>query len=178
MEYNARSRTLKLISQMADELPKAKRLPGSIAVVSADTADQMVSEECRVLSDYLGCYTYKITDVGANNLQRLLAQQDALRAADVLIVVCGTDCALPSLVAGMTIAPVVSVCSWPRGEAYMHACITTVTTTNACVILHAHAQIYLPYPYTHGGVPCIMRGPGVGAVFHGTCSPVCSRVVT
>lgn len=107
VEYNARSHTLKLISAMASELPKPRRLPGSVVVVSADTADQAVAEEAKVLADYLGAYTYRVSDVGASNVARLLSQQEALQAADVAIVVCGTDCSLPSLVAGIIQAPVV-----------------------------------------------------------------------
>ncbi|KAG2501868.1 hypothetical protein HYH03_000366 [Edaphochlamys debaryana] len=109
VEYNARARTLKLRSATADQLPKPRRLPGSMAVVSADTADQEIAEEVRVLADYMGAYAFPIKDVGAANLHALLSNLDSLRAADVVIVVAGTDVALPSLVAGLTQAPVVAV---------------------------------------------------------------------
>ncbi|GLC43282.1 hypothetical protein PLESTB_001490100 [Pleodorina starrii] len=109
VEYNARARTLKLKSASADQLPKQRRLPGSVAVVSADTADQAIAEEVRVLCDYMGAYCFAIRDVGAANLHGLLANVDSLRAADVVVVVAGTDCALPSLVAGVTQCPVVAV---------------------------------------------------------------------
>lgn len=109
VEYNARARILKLKSPNADQLPKAPRLPGSVAVVSADTADLAVAEECRILTDYMGCYAYKISDVGTSNLHHLLSNVEALRAADVVIVVSGMDGSLPSIVAGITQAPVIAV---------------------------------------------------------------------
>ncbi|KXZ55395.1 hypothetical protein GPECTOR_3g520 [Gonium pectorale] len=109
VEYNARARTLKLRSASADQLPKPRRLPGSVAVVSADTADQAIAEEVRVLADYMGAYCFPLRDVGAANLHALLSNVDSLRAADVVVVVAGTDCALPALVAGITQSPVIAV---------------------------------------------------------------------
>lgn len=109
VEYNARARTLKLKSPSAEQLPKTPRLPGSVAIVSADTADQGVAEETRVLADYMGAYCFRISDVGATRIHALLSNVDSLRAADVVVVVAGADCALPSLVAGLTQAPVVAV---------------------------------------------------------------------
>ncbi len=107
VEYNARARTLKLKSATAEQLPKPRRLPGSVAVVSADTSDQAIAEEVRVLSDYMGAYCFGIRDVGAANLHGLLSNVESLRAADVVVVVSGTDCTLPSLIAGITQSPVV-----------------------------------------------------------------------
>lgn len=52
--------TLKLKSASADQLPKPRRLPGSVAVVSADTADQAIAEEVRVLTDYMGGYSFAV----------------------------------------------------------------------------------------------------------------------
>ncbi|PNH12926.1 hypothetical protein TSOC_000159 [Tetrabaena socialis] len=109
VEYNARARTLKLTSATSHQLPKLRRLPGSVAVVSADTADQSIAEEVRVLTDYMGGYCFQVRDVGSANLHGLLSNVESLRAADVVIVVAGTDCALPSLVAGVTPSPVIAV---------------------------------------------------------------------
>lgn len=113
MEYNARSHTLLLRSPQADTLPKQERLPGSICVVSGGTADLAVAEECKVTAEHLGCYCFRITDVSVSELGKLLQNLDALRAADALVVVCGTDAALPSVLAGLVDVPVVSLdCLW------------------------------------------------------------------
>lgn len=158
-----------------------------MAVLSAGTADESVAEECRVIADYMGCYTFKLPDVSVDGLHRILhnlpgllwlmylvvlweahrpcifccllraklhmvntisaqawraAQHTkyqvvtlmctlfeqrcrhvpyihctdamcwiaAVRAADVIVVVSGTDGALPSVVAGLVETPVVSPC--------------------------------------------------------------------
>ncbi len=109
VEYNARALTLKLHSATADQLPKQRRLPGSVAIISADTADQAVAEEVKVLTDYMGGYCFQVKDVGTQNLHGLLSNVDSLRAADVVVVVAGTDIGLPSLVAGLVQSPVVSL---------------------------------------------------------------------
>ncbi len=60
-----------------------------------------------MLADYMGCYSYAIRDVGVCNLHGLLSNLESLRAADVVLVVAGTDTGLPALVAGLTQSPVV-----------------------------------------------------------------------
>ncbi|GFR39778.1 hypothetical protein Agub_g263 [Astrephomene gubernaculifera] len=109
VEYNARARTLKLRSATAEQLPRPMRFPGSVAIVSADTADLAVAEEVRVLADYLGAYCFPLRGMGSCSLHALLSNVDSLRAADVVVVVTGMDCSLPGVVAGLTPSPVVAV---------------------------------------------------------------------
>lgn len=45
---------------------------GTVAVLSAGTADETVAEECRVIADYMGCYTFKLPDVSIDGLHRVL----------------------------------------------------------------------------------------------------------
>ena len=45
---------------------------GTVAVLSAGTADERVAEECRVIADYMGCYTFKLPDVSVDGLHRVL----------------------------------------------------------------------------------------------------------
>ena len=40
--------------------------------MSAGTADESVAEECRVIADYMGCYTFKLPDVSVDGLHRIL----------------------------------------------------------------------------------------------------------
>jgi NCAIR mutase (PurE)-related protein len=49
-------------------------------------------------ADALGAAVTRINDVGVAGLHRILAEQDALRAARVLVVVAGMEGALPSVV--------------------------------------------------------------------------------
>lgn len=109
VEYNVRARILTLRSPIADTLPRQERLPGTVAVVSGGTPDQAVAEECRLLAEHLGAFCMRLPDVGlGNGLTRLLSVLEALRAADVVVVVSGLDGALVSVVAGLVDAPVIA----------------------------------------------------------------------
>lgn len=82
---------------------------GTVAVLSAGTADEAVAEECRLTADVMGCYCFRIPDLSVDGLHRILHNLPAVRAADVVVVVVGTDGALPAVVAGLVEAPVVVV---------------------------------------------------------------------
>jgi NCAIR mutase (PurE)-related protein len=87
----------------------ADPLPGRVLVVAAGTADQPVADECAGALAALGHPPERLTDVGVAGVHRLLADADALMAADAVVVVAGMEGALPSLVGGITGAPVVAV---------------------------------------------------------------------
>ena len=80
-----------------------------IAVVCAGTADIPVAEEAVVTAEVMGNRVERIYDVGVAGLHRLLDRLSALQEARVLVVVAGMEGALPSVVAGLTSAPVVAV---------------------------------------------------------------------
>lgn len=82
---------------------------GLVAVLSAGTSDEAVAEEAAVVARTLGARVETLADVGVAGLHRLLAYQDLLHEADVVIVVAGMDGALASLVGGISSAPVVAV---------------------------------------------------------------------
>jgi hypothetical protein len=106
VQYNKVARTLNLRTYGKR---KQERLPGTVAVVSAGTADQGVAEECKAVADFLGCYSFKLPDVSIDGLHRMLHNLPAVRAADVVIVVSGTDGALAGVMAGLIEAPVIAV---------------------------------------------------------------------
>jgi pyridinium-3,5-biscarboxylic acid mononucleotide synthase len=82
---------------------------GTVAVVSAGTSDLPVAEEAAGTARALGAEVDVITDVGVAGVHRVLAVEQRLRDAGVVIVVAGMEGALPSLVGGLTPAPVVAV---------------------------------------------------------------------
>ena len=82
---------------------------GLVAVVTAGTSDLPVADEAAVVAETLGARVERLTDVGVAGLHRLLAYQDLLHTADVIIVVAGMEGALASLVGGISSAPVVAV---------------------------------------------------------------------
>jgi NCAIR mutase (PurE)-related protein len=88
--------------------PAAPR-PERVVVCTAGTADLPVADECAAVLAAHGLEPVRITDVGVAGLHRLLAEVDALAAADVVVVVAGMEGALASVVGGLTPAPVVAV---------------------------------------------------------------------
>lgn len=82
---------------------------GSIAVVSAGTSDEPVAAEAAVTAEYLGNEVVRVRDVGVAGIHRVLAKAEALRRAEVAIVIAGMEGALPSVVAGLIDRPVIAV---------------------------------------------------------------------
>ncbi|HZN98465.1 MAG TPA: nickel pincer cofactor biosynthesis protein LarB [Gemmatimonadales bacterium] len=103
MEWNQLARTIHL---RGTGLPKVE---GTILVVSAGTSDLPVAEEAAVVADAFGHQVDRLIDVGVAGLHRLLAANDQLKRARVVIVVAGMEGALPSVVGGIVSAPVIAV---------------------------------------------------------------------
>lgn len=82
---------------------------GTVAIVSGGTSDLPVAEEAAVTASSLGATIERINDVGVAGIHRLLAVQDRLHEADVIIVIAGMEGALASLVGGIAAAPVIAV---------------------------------------------------------------------
>ncbi len=82
---------------------------GVILVTSAGTSDLPVAEEARVAAEALGNRVEALYDVGVAGVHRLLAEQDRLSAARVIIAVAGMEGALPSVIGGLVSAPVIAV---------------------------------------------------------------------
>ncbi len=80
-----------------------------VAVVTGGTSDLGVAEEAGVTVEAFGGKVERIYDVGVAGIHRLLAYQDKLRSASVIIVVAGMEGALPSVVGGLVTAPVIAV---------------------------------------------------------------------
>lgn len=88
---------------------RGERALGTVAVVCAGTSDLPVAEEAALTTEALGAEVERITDVGVAGVHRVLAVQDRLHDADVVVVVAGMEGALASLVGGLTPAPIVAV---------------------------------------------------------------------
>lgn len=78
-------------------------------VIAAGTSDLPVAEEAAVTLEAFGAPVERITDVGVAGVHRLLARREVIEKASVLIVVAGMEGALPSVVGGMTRAPLIAV---------------------------------------------------------------------
>jgi len=89
-----------------------KALPkrgGTIAVLCAGTTDISVAEEAVITADIMGNRVKRFYDVGVSGIHRLLALNEELLDANVLIVVAGMEGALPSVVGGLVDKPVIAV---------------------------------------------------------------------
>ncbi len=85
------------------------RARGTIVIVTAGTSDLPVAEEARITLQWFGHPVERIYDAGVAGIHRILAHSALLQHGKVIIVVAGMEGALPSVVAGLTAAPVIGV---------------------------------------------------------------------
>ena len=82
---------------------------GLITLVTAGTSDIPVAEEARITLKQFGHATKTVYDAGVAGIHRILSEASLLQESRVVIVIAGMEGALPSVVAGMTPAPVIAV---------------------------------------------------------------------
>ncbi len=82
---------------------------GYAIVACAGTTDMPVAEEAAVTAETLGCSVKRIYDVGVAGLHRLLAYEEDIAGASVIIAVAGMEGALPSVIGGLAQCPVLAV---------------------------------------------------------------------
>jgi hypothetical protein len=95
------------VAVLRSEIGESPR--GLVAVITAGTSDLPVAEEAAVIAEACGIKVERVTDVGVAGLHRILAARAPLADADAVIVVAGMEGALPSIVGGLTGAPVIAV---------------------------------------------------------------------
>jgi hypothetical protein len=78
-------------------------------IATGGTADLPVAEEAAVCAEVMGNRVTRLFDVGVAGVHRLLARQELLRSAHVIIAVAGMEGALPSVITGLVACPVVAV---------------------------------------------------------------------
>jgi pyridinium-3,5-biscarboxylic acid mononucleotide synthase len=91
--------------------PSGPAPQGSVALVSAGTADVPFAEEARAVLESAGVRTLQAYDVGVAGLHRVTAAVERLEAEtpNVYLVFAGREGALPTVWAGLVRAPVVGV---------------------------------------------------------------------
>lgn len=82
---------------------------GLVAVFCAGTSDLPVAEEAALTAELMGAKVERVYDVGVAGIHRLLAHEKVLRQAKSVVVAAGMEGALPSVVGGLTAAPVIAV---------------------------------------------------------------------
>lgn len=101
--YHAEARIV-----VADRRKRVKKV-GHIVVASAGTADFPVAEEAAVTCEVMGNRVERIYDAGVAGVHRLLAHNDSLAKARVIVAVAGMEGALPGVIAGLVGCPVIGV---------------------------------------------------------------------
>jgi pyridinium-3,5-biscarboxylic acid mononucleotide synthase len=112
--------------------PEPTRGRGTIAVLTAGTADIPVAEEAAVTAELDGNRVARIFDVGVAGLHRLLAHRETVEKAEVLVVVAGMDGVLPTVVAGLFSRPVIAVPTSIGYGASMRGIAALLTMLNSC----------------------------------------------
>ena len=108
--YHETARIIALIEKDKDPDSGSGSAPmGTVAVVSAGTADIPVAEEAAVTAEILGNEVNRIFDVGVAGIHRLFDRLEDIRRADVVICVAGMEGALASVLGGLVDSPVIAV---------------------------------------------------------------------
>jgi NCAIR mutase (PurE)-related protein len=105
---------------------------GTVAVITAGTADLPVATECVAVLSALGFEPTLLVDCGVAGLHRLLAEIDTIAMADAVVVIAGMDGALASVVGGLTPAPVVAVPTSTGYGAALEGVTALLTMLSSC----------------------------------------------
>lgn len=82
---------------------------GVIAICCAGTSDLPVAEEAALVAEAFGNQVTRLYDVGVAGIHRLLAHEETLGQARVVIAIAGMEGALASVVGGLASCPVIAV---------------------------------------------------------------------
>ncbi len=109
-----------------------KKSGGTILVACAGTSDLYVAEEAFVTAEVMGNNVERLYDVGVAGIHRLLSNADKLRQASVVIAVAGMEGALPSVIGGLTSAPIIAVPTSVGYGANFGGLSALLTMLNSC----------------------------------------------
>lgn len=105
---------------------------GHIAIVTAGTSDLPVAEEARVTAEIFDQRVTTHYDVGVAGLHRLLAHNEVLQQANVVVAVAGMEGALASVVGGLVAVPVIGVPTSVGYGASFGGVSALLTMLNSC----------------------------------------------
>ena len=107
-------------------------LVGEIVIASGGTSDIAVCEEAALTAEVLGNKVTRLYDVGVAGIHRLLAQQEILAKARVIIAVAGMEGALASVLGGLVSCPVIAVPTSVGYGANLGGVATLLSMLNSC----------------------------------------------
>lgn len=103
LRYEERSQTFQWVQKPFTPVD------GCVAVVAAGSADLSVAEEAVQTLQFYGVEVKRVFDVGVAGLHRLVRCLDEIKTADVVIVTAGMEGALPSVLGGLIVTPIIAV---------------------------------------------------------------------
>ncbi len=103
MEYNRLAR-----AAIIGEKPQPSGI-GKIVIATGGTSDIPVAEEAALTAEVLGNEVTRLYDVGVAGIHRLLAHNEDVMSASVIIAIAGMEGALASVVGGLADCPVIAV---------------------------------------------------------------------
>lgn len=112
--------------------PEPNHGRGTIAILSAGTADIPIAEEAAATAELDGNSVVRVFDVGVSGLHRLLAHRETIEKAEVLVVVAGMDGVLPTVVGGLFSRPVIAVPTSIGYGASFSGVSALLTMLNSC----------------------------------------------
>jgi NCAIR mutase (PurE)-related protein len=129
VEYHPVPRAMSWVDEKHTLAPAVR---GTVAVVSAGTADIPVAEECCLTLELMGHPFERVFDVGVAGVHRLFDRLEGIRESSVVVAVAGMDGVLPSLLGGMVDVPVVAVPSSAGYGANFQGVAPLLTMLNSC----------------------------------------------
>ena len=105
---------------------------GRVAVCTGGTADIPVAEEAAQTAEFFGARVDRFYDVGVSGIHRLFNNMDEIRKADCVIAVAGMEGALPTVIGGMVLNPVIAVPTSVGYGANMQGLTALLTMINSC----------------------------------------------
>lgn len=126
-QYHAMARAITI-----SRTPLEPKYRGYVAILTGGTSDMPVAEEAAVTLMIMGHAVKRIYDVGVAGIHRLLAQQGAIDAANIVVAVAGMEGALASVVAGLTDRPVIAVPTSTGYGSNLGGLAPLLTMLNSC----------------------------------------------
>jgi pyridinium-3,5-biscarboxylic acid mononucleotide synthase len=117
---------------VATELAEPDDDRHTVMVISAGSLDRSVAEEAAVTAELLGNPIDRVFDVGVAGLTRFASQLDRFDKAGIIIVCAGMDGALPSVVGGLAVQPVIAVPTSVGYGASFNGIAPLLTMLNSC----------------------------------------------
>lgn len=120
------------VAGIIEKRAQGKELVGSIAVVTAGTADIKVAEEAARTCEFFGGKVTRIYDAGVSGLHRLLAHLKEIQSANVMIAAAGMEGALASVIGGLVSNPVIALPTSVGYGANFKGLSALLTMINSC----------------------------------------------